>query len=195
MQTRTKVTQLLDRSRNGDPVASNQLYEAIYPHLRRLAGAQRGRWSGDYTLSTTALINEAYMKLANTKSDNWQDRVHFFRVAARAMRQILQNYRGAKNADKRGAGTSAEQYDDALHAAIESAEHLAMIEEVLSELEKQNPRLVAVFECRRLAGLSITEPADTLGLSESTVKRDSKFIEAWIKDALKNLVGGGGFDS
>lgn len=191
MTNEANVTVLLDQMRNGNPSASNELYTAIYPHLKRLAGAQRHRWSGDHTMSSTALINEAYMKLANASNNDWKDRVHFFRVASRAMRQILQNYREKKNAGKRNGGVDADEFDDSRHAAIASAEYLVAIEDVLSELEQQDPRLVAVFECRRVAGLSISETAEKLKLSESTVKRDSKFIEAWIKDALKNIRGDG----
>ncbi|MEM6641142.1 MAG: ECF-type sigma factor [Pseudomonadota bacterium] len=188
MTKQADVTLLLGKMREGDQAASNDLFNAIYPHLKRLAAAQRYRWSGDYTLSSTALINEAYMKLANANGDDWKDRVHFFRVASLAMRQILQNYRAKKTTGKRGSGMETEEYDDTRVAAVASAERMVRVQEILDELKSQDPRLVAVFECRRVGGLSISETAAELDLSESTVKRDSKFIEAWIKDALKESV-------
>lgn len=179
-----EVTRLLKMLGSGDQSAAGRLYELIYPHLQRLAQARRNAWSGDFTMTSSALISEAYLKLTGSGNQDWQNRVHFFRVASRAMHQILLNYRDGKKTEKRGGGIAPVEYRDDYAAIVESAEVIAALEEALQALDELDDRLVRVFECRRLGGLSIAETASQLGLSVSTVKRDSKFVESWLKNRM-----------
>lgn len=181
-----EVTELLRRIQDGDESANNDLFTLVYPWLRKLARSRRARWSGDYTMSTTAILHEAYIKLTRSSSRNWKDRAHFFRVAARAIKQVLQRHREEKHTIKRGGGKIPEEFQDSQVAGMETAEDIAALEEALSALETQGERSVRVFECRRLAGLSVEQTAKELGISPMTVKRESRFIESWLRDQIKS---------
>jgi RNA polymerase sigma factor (TIGR02999 family) len=182
------ITKMLRLISAGDADASSELFEMVYPYLKKLARARRRAWSGDHTMSSTALISEAYLKLSASSNQDWKDRAHFFRVVSRAMRQILINYREKKDTQTRYPGTPLLELDADRVAVLESASDIAALEEALQSLETKDERLVRVFECRRLAGLSIAETAAALGMSVSTVKRDSKFVDTWLRNEITGRV-------
>jgi len=174
------ITSLLHEVRNGNNVAFNRLYENVYDELHRLAGNIKFYRSGE-TLNTTALVHEAYLKLVPSKDLNWQDRTHFFRVAARAMRQILIKQARYKLAGKRGSGKSNITFTDELYLQDQlNPEDLISLDQALTELEKIDPRQAKIVECRFFAGMSIKETAAAFGVSEPTVKRDWRLARAWL---------------
>jgi RNA polymerase sigma factor (TIGR02999 family) len=189
------VTQLLVASRNGHGAAQDRLFERIYTELRQHAHWQRRRWEGDPTLNTTALVNEAYLKLVRKDDHSWENRSHFFAVAARAMRQILINYVRAKHAQKRGgdvAKFSLDQLREALGRELavseERAEVLLALDEALQHFEREYPRASQVVECRFFGGMSIEETATALGVSTATVSRDWNLAKAWLYRGLRDMM-------
>lgn len=161
-----------------------EIFPLVYDELRRLAGMVRGGSAGA-TLCTTALVHEAYLKLLPSDGANYHDKVHFFRVAARAMRQVLVDAARRRLADKRGGGKFAVTFDEGLHGEIMQAEHVIALEDALAELEAMNERQAHVVECRFYAGLSVEETASALDVSAPTVKRDWRTARAWLTRRLK----------
>jgi RNA polymerase sigma factor (TIGR02999 family) len=162
--------------------AVDELFGLAYPQLRRLARRVRLGWQGDQTLGTTALIHEAYLRFVRDRDRVW-DRVHFLAVASRAMRQVLINYAQQKRADKRG-GSLRQTTLDGLQQAPEAIEDLVALEAALQELERRNPRLGQVVECRFFGGLSVEETAEVTATSSATVKRDWRLAQAFLQRAL-----------
>lgn len=181
-----EITRLLHRIRAGDPEATDRLFSVLYGELQRLARGQRGRWSGDYTLNTTALVHEAYLKLVDGKNVGWRDRAHFLSVSARAMRHILLNYAERQQAAKRGGHVtrlpldSIEPFQGANPVSEEAAEEIIALHQALERLEQVSGRQARVVECRFFAGLPIRETAEVLGVSPATVKRDWTLASAWL---------------
>jgi RNA polymerase sigma factor (TIGR02999 family) len=174
-----------DRSEDrGKPV--DLLYERVYDQLKKLARRVRAGRAGE-TLNTTALVNEAYLKLAAGSGASWNDHDHFFAVAARAMRQILVDSARRRLAGKRGGGGDWRVSLDAnVHAAPVRAEQLIALDEALGRLAAVDPRRAAVVEHRYFAGLSIPETARILGVAPATVERDWRTARAWLAVALKD---------
>lgn len=167
------------------PVA--QLYERVYDQLKTLARRVRAGRAGE-TLNTTALVNEAYLKLAAGKSQSWNDRAHFFAIAARAMRQILVDSARRRMASKRGGGDRwMVSLDETAHSAPMRAEHLIALDEALSRLTKIDPRRASVVEYRYFAGLTAAETAKVLQVSSATIERDWRTARAWLASALKDV--------
>lgn len=187
------ATRLLRRARDGDREAFDRLFELLYDELRSAAHAQRGRWSGDYTLNTTALVHEAYMKLVGGEEQDWSDRGHFLAVASKAMRHILVNYAERRRAQKRGGEAEKVPLDEAREGEAfnpvpaDAAEELIALDLALRKLEVENDRHARVVECRFFGGLPVEETARVLGISPATVKRDWKSASAWLH---KRMVAG-----
>jgi RNA polymerase sigma factor (TIGR02999 family) len=181
MSDSSEITQLLQAARDGDRIALDRLFTEVYEPLRRLSRQQRRRWDGDYTLCTTALVHEAYLKLVRTDGADWRDRTHFFAVASRAMRQILVNYAERRTAQKRGGGVEVVPLDEVNPVSPDAAEELLALDEALQRLEAIEPRRCRVVECRFFAGLAIHETAEALGVSVATVKRDWALASAWLR--------------
>lgn len=161
------------------------LYEKVYDQLKTLARRVRAGRAGE-TLNTTALVNEAYLKLAAGRGQSWNDHDHFFAVAARAMRQILVDSARRRMAGKRGGGGEwLMSLDEAVHPAPVRAEQLIALDEALHRLAELDPRRAQVVEHRYFAGLSIPETARILGLAPATVERDWRTARAWLAAALK----------
>jgi RNA polymerase sigma factor (TIGR02999 family) len=158
----------------------DDLFSATYTTLHRLARDQRRRWRGQETISTTALLHEAYLKLSNRDSPQWESRGHFFRVAARAMRHVLINYAERSRAAKRGGGDGITALEDLPLVHESRLEELLAIDQALSRLEKLNPRQARVVECRFFAGLEVDETAEALDISPATVMRDWRRGRAWL---------------
>jgi RNA polymerase sigma factor (TIGR02999 family) len=191
-----RVTRLLVRLREGNDAVAGDLFEHVYTELRRRARGQRKRWKGDPSLQTTALAHEAYLKLVGPEEQSWENRSHFFAVAAKAMRQILLNEARRKRAQKRGGEAptlSLEALREELGRDValteERAEVLVVLEEALELLEDERPRAARVVECRFFGGMTIEETAEALGVSGSTVSRDWKTAKTWLYREMKRIRG------
>jgi len=179
-----QITRVLRAVRNGDSHAADRLFEEVYGELRRIAAGQRFRWQGNETMSTTALVHEAYIKLVKQDEVDWQDRSHFFAVAARAMRHILIDYAEQRAAAKRGGRAVHVPLDNINPVPEDAAEDLLDLHDALNRLAEDHDRPSRVVECRFFGGLTIRETAETLAVSDATVERDWAFASAWLKRAL-----------
>ena len=179
------VTALLVKLRAGNRDVAGQLVPLIYDELRRIAGAQMRRGRAGHTLQATAVVHEAYVRLAGEREIQWQNRAHFFAIAARAMRQVLLDYARQRHAGKRGGeGAQKVEIDVGLLAGENRIEDIVALDQVvtrLSELDRQQGRIV---ELRFYAGLSVEETAEAMGISESTVKREWRLAKAWLHREL-----------
>ena len=180
------ITVLLSRLQKGDKGAEGELVTKVYPELRKLAVAYMRRERQGHTLQPTALVNEAYLKLAGLKRLRWQDRAHFFGVAARLMRQVLVDYARGRNAEKRGGGVVSIPVSRVPIIARDEASptDILAIHQALEALAARDPRTARVVECRFFTGLSVEETAAALGIAERTVKRDWQFGRAWLRQHL-----------
>jgi len=167
------ITQLLDASRAGDSDAEDALLALVYDDLRRLARRQLAGEVANQTLSATALVNEAYVRLAGADGLDVRDRSHFFRLVSRTMRRIAVDHARSRLTQKRGAGERARTLDDEVARPDEERAQLVLnVEEALGRLRDDEPRLVAVVECRFFMGMTERETAEVLGVSRPTVARD-----------------------
>jgi RNA polymerase sigma factor (TIGR02999 family) len=162
------------------PEALDALYPQVYDQLRRLAHDQRTRQGASETLNTTAIVHEAYLRLATSDAAAWQDRSHFMALASRAMRFVLVDHARAEVTEKRGGGTRAISFDEDQLPPADRAEDLLAIDEALTRLERHDPRLGQLVQLRFFAGLSYVEIADVVGLSVPTVKRDWARARVWL---------------
>jgi RNA polymerase sigma factor (TIGR02999 family) len=192
------VTKLLVELRDGQDAAFDELFEHVHTELRRRAHRQRRRWQGDPSLQTTALVNEAYLKLVEQSEQSWSSRSHFFAVAAQAMRYILINWARRQHAQKRGGEAptlSLEALRERLGREValtgETAEILVVLDEALDQLEEEHPRAARGVECRFFGGMTIPETAEALGVSESTVSRDWKVAQSWLYREMKRILENG----
>jgi RNA polymerase sigma factor (TIGR02999 family) len=185
MPTSGEITLLLESVRAGDRRALDELFAVVYHDLRQVAHGQRLRWDGDFTLQTTALVHEAYLKLAGSKASDWRNRAHFFAVASRAMRQILVNYAERRRAAKRGGPAESLPLDEVNPVAPEAAEELLALNEALGRLEAVSERQSRVVEHRFFGGLALRETAEVLGVSLATVKRDWALASAWLREEVR----------
>lgn len=180
------VTRLLVQLSGGNREALDQLLPVVYEELHRLARMQlRGGGRPGQTLNTTALVHEAYFRLVDHHAVDWQDRGHFFAVAARAMRQVIVGYVRKRSALKRGGGMPNLSLSDVNVSAGRRSEELLALDEALSMLEKLDARQARVVECKFFAGLTVEETAQALGISESTVKRDWRTAQLWLGREMK----------
>jgi RNA polymerase sigma factor (TIGR02999 family) len=187
MNPQGDVTSLLTAWGKGDPNALNELMPLVYNELHRMAQRAWRSMDQGVTLQPTALINEAYVKLAGSGNTSFQNRSHFFAVACTAMRQILVNHARSRHAAKRGSGQVAFSIDDAQPAAHQEAAEVLALHEALEHLESIDARKSRVVEMRYFGGLSIEETAEALGVSVITVNRDWRLARAWL---LRELNGG-----
>lgn len=175
-----EITQLLKAWSGGDAAAQELLIPVVYQELRQLA--RRYRQKSD-TLQTTALVNEAYLRLVGIDSVDWRDRVHFFAVSAQLMRRILVDAARARAAVKRGGGAMRMHFtepDELPAPESDRAGELIALDEALTRLAQLDPRRARVVELRVFGGLTEEESAEALGLSPQTVRRDWKFAKAWL---------------
>lgn len=178
-----EITQLLVRSRDGDDGARNLLWSAAYDELKKIAAAKLRGERQNHSLQPSALVNEAFLKLAGLTRIDWQNRSHFFGIAARVMRQILVDHARARLTDKRGGDPIYTELDPAIADKGMSTDVLA-VNEALESLARKDARAAQVVECRYFAGLSIEETAAGLGIAPRTVKRDWQIGRAWMKQHL-----------
>jgi len=180
------ITALLVAAQDGNRAALDQLFPILYEELHSLAQAQRRRGQAHYTVNTTALVHEAYLKLVRQEQISWNDRRHFFAMAAKVMRQVLVDYARKQQTAKRGGDVEKESLEaaslDAINPVpVESADELVALDEALKKLERLSERQGQVVECRVFAGLPVKETADVLGISVATVKRDWRLASAWLR--------------
>ncbi len=180
------ITQLLQLASTGDQCASDSLFESVYQELRTIARAHRRRWHGNNTLNTTALIHEAYLKLAVGNIADYQSRSHFFATASKAMRQILMNYAERVAAAKRGGNALRVTLSGHMPVTDDTLDDLLIMNELLAQLEKTNARHCRLFECRVFGGMTIEETAAALSVSPATVKRDWALLSAWVYREMKS---------
>ena len=175
-----RVTDLLTRWSDGDNAALAELTPLVYEELRRLAHRHMGGERANHTLQTTALVNEAYLRLADQTNPRWQNRTHFFAVAARAMRQILVSYARSNRAQKRGGGANRIELDEAAILSPEQSNEIVDVHEALEKLGRLDERKARVVELKYFGGLNYDEMAEVLKISSITVRRDWRFAKAWL---------------
>lgn len=164
----------------GDSDALDRLVPMVYPELRRIARRYMGRENSQHTLQTSALINEAYMRLVDTQAVEWNDRAHFFAVAAQVMRRILIDHARKYRYDKRGGGATHIALDDAAIIIEERAAEFVALDGALVGLAKVDPRKSRIVELRFFGGLTVEETAEVMKLSPITVKREWRAARAWL---------------
>jgi RNA polymerase sigma factor (TIGR02999 family) len=179
------ITQLLVAWSSGDQTALDELMPLVYGELRRMARRYMARQPPEHTLQTTALIHEAYMKLVGQEEKHWQNRAHFYGVAAQAMRHILVDYARARHAAKRGGDARAVTLEEAAVAANERVADIVALDDALNRLEKLAPRQSRVVELRYFGGMSVEETSQVLNVSPETVTRDWRMAKAWLLRELQ----------
>ena len=179
------VTRLLARWKDGDEDALQQLTPIVHEELRRLARRQMAGERPGHTLQPTALVNEAYLRLVDLKQMHWQDRAHFFAMAARLMRRILVDFARSRGYQKRGGGAKQVSFTQALEVADGRPTDVVALVDALDELARVDERKSQVVELRFFGGLSIEETAEVLNVSRETVKRDWTFAKMWLLRQLQ----------
>jgi RNA polymerase sigma-70 factor (ECF subfamily) len=179
------VTLLLSQLRNGNQDAHAKLIPIVYDELRRLARAYMRRERSEHTLQATALVHEAYIKLVQQRSVDWQGRSHFYGIAAQLMRQILIDHARRNLRAKRGGAQPAEPLNEELVFADGQSAELVRLDEALERLKKLDSRQGRIVELRFFGGMSVEETAEFLGVSPKTVKRDWSLAKAWLHSELR----------
>jgi len=175
-----RVTELLVQWSHGDDAALSELTPLVYEELRRLAHHHMGGQRPDHTLQTTALVNEVYLRLADQTNPRWQNRAHFFAVAARAMRQILVSYARSQQSKERGGGALNIELDEAALVSPQQSREIVDLHEALGRLATLDSRKAQVVELKYFGGLNYDEIAEVLKISRITVRRDSESAKVWL---------------
>lgn len=183
------VSEALLAYRQGTPGAFDRLVALVYEDLRRIARRQLGRLRPGYTINSTGLVHEAYLKMVDQSRASWQDRSHFFAVSARAMRQILVDHARRRARRKRGGDRRATELDEAMSPVAADAEQVLLMHDALERLTAVDARLTQVVECRFFAGYSEDETAEILGVSARTVRRDWMRARAWLHELMQGTPG------
>ena len=181
-----EITQLLLAWSNGDELALEALIPLVYDELHRLAHRYVGNERAGHTLQTTALVNEAYVKLIDSSHVRWQNRAHFFAVSAQLMRRILVDFARSRNYQKREGQACRVSLDEGLAVTQAKGEDLVALDEVLSALARIDARKSQVVEMRFFGGMSVKETAEVLRVSPDTVMRDWRLARAWLLRALSS---------
>ena len=179
-----EITQLLQSSASGDAAAMDELLSLVYDDLHRLAARQIASENPGQTLSATMLVNEAYLKLKQQSGAHWNDRQHFFRLVAQAIRNIAVDHARKRLAEKRGSGEKPIELNEDLHPGERKAAMIVEMEDALAELRELEPDLVTMIECRFYAGLTEVETAEALGVSRRTVQRQWEMARERLKALL-----------
>ena len=174
------VTRLLRNWSGGDTHALDQLTPVVYDELRRLAASYMRQERQDHTLQSTALVNEAYLKLVDQKNVVWQNRAHFFGIAAQMIRRILVDHARAHKAEKRGGGAGVLSLDEAIGVPERRDVEVLALNDALTRLTEMDPQQGRIVELRFFTGLSIEETAEVVGVSPATVKREWAAARAWL---------------
>ncbi len=181
----SEITVLLQRLKRGDEAAGDELLRVVYEELRRIARAYMWKEAAGHTLQTTALIHEAWLRLADQTRVDWRDRTHFYGVAAQMMRRVLVDHARARLADKRGAGAAELSLDwIEIESTPQKLEEILAVDEVLSRLRVFDQQQARIVEMRYFAGMTVGETAVALGLSSRTVDREWALASAWLRAEL-----------
>lgn len=184
-----EVTQLLADWAQGDKSAFDKLFPLVHDELRRIARRQMSHERPGHTLQATALVNEAYLKLAGHEGFEWQNRAHFYAVCAQVMRHILIDHARAHARDKRGGGTIHVSLEEVAVIAAEQADEYLALDEALRFLESVDPKKGRIVELRYFGGLSVDETAEVLDLSPRTIRREWQRSRAWLYKMITEGVG------
>jgi RNA polymerase sigma factor (TIGR02999 family) len=179
-----KIDDLLDAVNRQEDKALDELVAAIYPELKRLAHFQIAGERAGHTLNTTAIVHEAYVRLAAGEG-NWSDRAHFLRAAATVMRHLLVDHARRRSADKRGGGVAPVTLDVGIHSEADDSVAVIALDDAIREIAKIDPRLERIIECRYFAGLSVAETAEALEMKTRTVERDWQRARAYLRRAME----------
>jgi RNA polymerase sigma factor (TIGR02999 family) len=184
MAVSQEITLLLSQMSDGDVNAPEKLLPLVYDDLRRLAHVYLSKERSDHTLQATALVHEAYLRMVDWRNATWQNRAHFFSVAATVMRRVLVDHARRKRAEKRDGFGQKLSLDEAVSFAKEREVDLVALDDALSDLERIDPRQAKVVELRFFGGLTIEETAEVLRVSPATVKNEWTFAKAWLRTRL-----------
>ena len=184
--SRQEVTLLLQAWSEGDPTAPEKLAPLIYAELKRLARRYMRRENPGHTLETGALLNEAYLRLADWKNARWENRSHFYAVAAELMRRVLVDHARTRASQKRGAGVRPIALEEGMVIAPERSPDVVALDEAMKRLAEFDQRKSKVVELRFFGGLSVEETAAVLDVSPFTVLRDWNFAKAWLQREIRN---------
>ncbi|HJX93061.1 MAG TPA: sigma-70 family RNA polymerase sigma factor [Pyrinomonadaceae bacterium] len=184
-----EVTQLLINWSKGDKAAFDELVSLVHGELHRIARRYMAKENPDHTLQTSALINEAYLRLINQQDIPWQNRAHFFAVAAQVMRHILVDHARKYSYAKRGGGARKIALDDAMIRMDQKASEIVALDDALKTLAVIDPRKSQIIELRFFGGLSIEETAEVMKISSPTVQREWRSAKAWLKRELTKPAG------
>lgn len=179
------ITQLLKQWRSGEQTALDQLLPLVYDELHRVAQRALRQQPAGHTLQTTALINEAYLRMCNMPQIEWQDRAHFFAVAARVMRHLLVDHARAQVTAKRGGGAQRVDFDEAAIYASERSAELLALDDALNRLAAADDKKSRIVELRYFGGLTVEEVAEVLGIAVITVKREWAKARLWLYHELQ----------
>jgi RNA polymerase sigma factor (TIGR02999 family) len=179
-----EITKLLARLSAGDSEASSRLIALVYAELRAMAGRCMCRERANHTLQATVLVHEAYLRLAGQDEIQWQNRAHFFGLAARVMRRVLLDYAREHRAKKRSGGAQV-TLDEALLVSEDHLEQVLILDESLQKLAEVDPQQSRLVELRFFAGMTVEETAEVMGISTATVKREWSHAKAWLIRAMK----------
>ncbi|MCA9256698.1 MAG: sigma-70 family RNA polymerase sigma factor [Phycisphaerales bacterium] len=183
----TQVTQILQAIETGDTTATDRLLPIVYDELREIAARQMAFERPGHSLQATALVHEAYMKLIGTEEVRWSGRAHFFGAAAESMRRILVDSARRRNRSKRGGGARRRLSLDVADLAMdEQASQILALDEALTRLDSQDPRMASIVKLRFFSGLSVDETAKALDTSARTIKREWALARAWLFRALRD---------
>ena len=182
-----EVTEMLVDWSNGDQTALNKLIPLVYDELRRMAHHYMARESPDHTLQTTALVNDAYLRLTDQKRTSWQNRAQFFGIAAQLMRRILVDHARSHTYAKRGGGTIKVPIDETAVVGPQRAANILALDEALNQLAVIDARKCQIVELRYFGGFTVEETATLLGVSEVTVMRDWSLAKAWLRREISNV--------
>jgi RNA polymerase sigma-70 factor, ECF subfamily len=183
-----EITQLLAEWSNGNQTALDKLYPLVYDELHKMANRYMKRERKDHTLQTTALINEAYVRMVDQKNVHWENRAHFFAISAQIMRRILIDHARRHHYAKRGGGALKVSLDETAIVAGDPASDMLLLDEALNRLAEMDPRRGQVVELRYFGGLNNEEIAGVLKISENTVTRDWNMARAWLYQELSGSV-------
>jgi RNA polymerase sigma-70 factor (ECF subfamily) len=181
-----EVSQLLVAWRNGDQLARDELMSIVYQELHRMAHHYMKQESRKHTLQTSALVNEAFVRLIDQRDVHWRNRAHFFAIAAQMMRRILVDYARNRRYAKRGGGKRDMSLDEALIVSAERSAEVVSLHEALERLAEIDPRKSQIVELRFFGGLSIEETAEVLAVSPGTVMRDWTLAKAWLRREMSS---------
>jgi len=183
-----EITQLLAEWSDGNQTALDKLYPLVYDELHKMANRYMKRERKDHTLQTTALINEAYVRMVDQKNVHWENRAHFFAISAQIMRRILIDHARRHHYAKRGGGAQKVSLDETAMVASDPASDMLLLDEALNRLAEMDPRRGQVVELRYFGGLNNEEIAGVLRISENTVTRDWNMARAWLYQELSGSV-------